>query len=211
MKTNINAIIILGPGQLPDGRMSPLGKSRIDVAHQKFLNVEYPSYVILSGGRKSHATSEASAMRDFIQNYYPDMLKSLLLEELSIDTLQNAFFTKIIHIDPLEIKQLTIITNSFHMPRAKQIFRNLYNDSYHLDFLAASDPEVDEKTIENQKIIEKYATEFNDHTLFSSDINANLKVVHSLIFNLDSNIALAYKNLIRSLQPFFTTSPEENS
>lgn len=200
----LSAIIILGPGQLPDGTMFPMGKSRINVAHQKFLNAESQPYIILSGGRKSHFTSEASAMRDFIQNHYPDMLDKILLEELSIDTLQNAFFTKVIHIDPLEIKQLTIITNSFHMPRAKQIFKNLFNDSYYLEFLEAANPETDDKTVANQKIIEKSAMEFNEHVLFCSDINTNLKVVHSLIFNLDSHITLAYKNLIASLQSYFS-------
>ncbi|OGT38147.1 MAG: hypothetical protein A3F11_04385 [Gammaproteobacteria bacterium RIFCSPHIGHO2_12_FULL_37_14] len=208
---NLSAIIILGPGQLPDGTMLPWGKSRIDAAYQRFLNTEYPSYIILSGGRKSHFTSEASAMRDFVQNHYPDMLKTLLLEELSIDTLQNAFFTKVIHIDPLEIKQLTIITNLFHMPRVRQIFTNLFNASYQLKFLEAADPEADEKTIATQKVIEKSAIEFNEHTLFCNDININLKTVHSLIFNINPDISLAYKNMITKLQPFFTLNPQADS
>jgi vancomycin permeability regulator SanA len=201
---NLSAIIILGPGQLPDGTMFPMGKSRIDVAHQKFLNAGSQPYIILSGGRKSHPASEASAMRDFIQTHYPDMLDKLLLEELSMDTLQNAFFTKVIHIDPLEIKQLTIVTNSYHMPRAKQIFTHLFNDSYHLQFLEAADPEVDDKTATNQKIIQKLAMEFNEQVLFCSDTSTNLKVVHSLIFNLDSHSVLAYKDLITSLQQYIS-------
>jgi hypothetical protein len=57
---NLSAIIVLGPGQLPDGTMIPFGKSRIDLAYQKFLNAQL-SYIILSGGRKSHPTSEAVA------------------------------------------------------------------------------------------------------------------------------------------------------
>lgn len=211
MKKNLSAIIVLGPGQKPDGTMLPMGKSRIDAAHQTLLNDGSQSYIILSGGRKSHSTSEANAMRDFIWTHYPDMLERLLLEELSIDTLQNAFFTKVIHIDPLEIKQLTIITNSFHMPRTKQIFKNLFNELYQLEFLEAADPEIDDKTMANQKIIETSAIEFNDHVLFTSDINANLKVIHSLIFNLDPNITLAYKNFIASLQPFFTLYSQDNS
>lgn len=207
----LNAIIILGPGQLPDGTMLPWGKGRIDVAYQKFLNTEHPVYIILSGGKKSHFASEASAMRDYIQNYYPDMHKTLLLEELSTDTLQNAFFTKAIHIDPLKIKQLTIITNSFHMPRAKQIFTNLFDASYHLEFLEAADPENNEKIIENQKVIEESAIEFNEKTLFCNDINTNLKTVHSLIFNINPGITLAHKNLIAKLQPFFASNLQGNS
>ena len=211
MKVNLSAIIILGPGQLPDGTIVLWGKTRIDAAYQKFLDIVYPSYVILSGGRKSHLTSEASAMRDYIQMQYPEMLKKLLFEELSVDTLQNAFFTKVIHVDPLEIKKLTIITNSFHMPRVKQIFTNLFNASYHLEFLEAADPETDEKTTANQKFIEKSAIEFNERTLFCKDINTNLKTVHSLIFNINPDITLAYKNMITKLQPFFTLNSQADS
>lgn len=206
---NLSAIIILGPGQFPDGTMLPWGKVRIDVAYQKFLNIEYPTYIILSGGKKSHITSEASVMRDFIQKHYPEMNKTLLLEELSTDTLQNAFFTKVIHIDPLEIKKLIIITNSFHMPRTKQIFTNLFNSSYCLEFLEAANPEVSEKVIENQKIIEEAIISFNEKKLFCKDINTNLKTVHSLIFNINPDIILAYRNLIEKLQPFFTHNLQE--
>ena len=208
---NLSAILILGPGQLPDGSMAPWGETRIDVAYKRFLTLEHQPYVILSGGRKSCFASEASSMRDYIQKQYPEMLKVLLLEELSTDTLQNAFFTKVIHIDPLEIKQLTIVTHSFHMPRTKQIFTHLFNDTYHLEFLEAADPKVDAKTMENQKIIEESAFKFNENTLFCNDINTNLKLLHALIFNLDPKITLAYQNLITNMKPFFTLYPQTNS
>ena len=210
-KVNLSAIIILGPGQLPDGTMVPWGKTRIDEAYQKFLDIADSPHVILSGGRKSHLASEASAMRDYIQKQYPEMLKKLLLEELSVDTLQNAFFTKVIHVDTLEIKKLVIITNSFHMPRVKQIFTNLFDASFHLEFLEATDPETDEKTIASQKVIERSAMEFNEHILFCKDIKTNLKTVHSLIFNINPDITLAYQNMITKLQPFFTLNPQADS
>ncbi len=200
------AIIILGPGQSPDGTMLPLGNSRIDLAYQKFLNAQ-PSlclpYVILSGGRKAHFNSEASAMRDFIERHHPDMLKSLLLEELSTDTLQNAFFTKVIHVDPLGIKQLSVITNSFHMARTKQIFTNLFDASYEFEFLEAADPEVSSSVVANYKFIEESLIDFNEKTLFCKDINKNLKTIHSLIFGLAPNLAAAYGALIKNLQPYF--------
>ena len=184
-----------------------MGKTRIDIAYQTFLNSKNSSYIILSGGKKAHINSEASAMRDFIVSQYPEILPTLLLEERSKDTLENAFFTKVIHIDPLEIKHVTIITNSFHMPRAKQIFTNLFNPSYQLEFIEAANPEVDEKTRANQKIIEESAIEFNERVLFCKDINKNLKTVHSLIFNLNPDIVLAYNNMLAKLYTLLTTAP----
>lgn len=184
--------------------MPPLGSSRIITAYQKFIDVESSSYVILSGGKKAHLNSEASAMRDFIEDHYPDMLKSLLLEELSIDTLQNAFFTKVIHIDPLEIQQITVITHSFHMPRTKQIFTSLFDSSYALEFLEAPNPVVDSKTMDNYKFIEQSLSEFNEKMLSCHNTYNNLKTAHSLIFGLNPNLASAYKRLITDLQPYFT-------
>ena len=51
---------------------------------------------------------------------------SLIREEASsYDTIGNAFFSRLLFVDPLKLKNLTIITSDFHMPRARIIFEHI--------------------------------------------------------------------------------------
>lgn len=68
-------------------------------------------YLILSGGGKSHFTSEAKAMYDFISSHYRSMLVQTLLEELSTDTLQNALFSKNVKANIKKVHQLAFNLN----------------------------------------------------------------------------------------------------
>ena len=117
-------------------------------------------------------------------------------EENSVDTSQNAFFTKMLHLEPLKIKHIVVVSNAFHIPRVKQIFTSLFDSSYKMDFLSAVDPIVDEWVANKQLDIEKGAREFNEKRLFCSDVYDNLSALHSLIFETNSIIAENYRNLI---------------
>lgn len=46
----------------------------------------------------------------------------ILLEALSMDTIGNAYFTKLLHVDPAGWSRLLIVTSEFHMPRTQAIF-----------------------------------------------------------------------------------------
>ncbi len=47
-------------------------------------------------------------------------------ETCSYDTIGNAYFSKVIHIDPLGFRSLLVITSSFHMARTRAIFEWVY-------------------------------------------------------------------------------------
>jgi hypothetical protein len=51
---------------------------------------------------------------------------AILCETSSYDTVGNAYFSRVIHVDPQGCKRLHIITSVFHMPRTKAIFEWLY-------------------------------------------------------------------------------------
>ena len=58
------------------------------------------------------------------QGINPDMI---LCETSSYDTVGNAYFSRVIHVDPQGCRRLHIITSAFHMPRTKAIFEWLYS------------------------------------------------------------------------------------
>ncbi|HEX2980665.1 MAG TPA: YdcF family protein [Anaerolineaceae bacterium] len=53
-------------------------------------------------------------------------VRKLLTETSSYDTLGNAFFSRVIHAEPLGLQHLLVITSAFHMPRAAAIFQWVY-------------------------------------------------------------------------------------
>ncbi|MEM9121473.1 MAG: YdcF family protein [Cyanobacteria bacterium P01_F01_bin.56] len=46
----------------------------------------------------------------------------ILPETVSLDTIGNAYFVRLQHIEPLQLQRLHVITSAFHLPRTQAIF-----------------------------------------------------------------------------------------
>lgn len=84
----------------------------------------------------------------------------ILVEKCSYDTIGNAFFGKIIHVDPRGFSNLLIITSEFHIERTKAVFKWVFGlvpkmRNYHLTFESVSDIGIDENIILARRIAEK--------------------------------------------------------
>jgi len=109
----------------------------------------------------------------------------ILTERWSHDTIGNAYFTRLIHVDQLNLKKLLIITSEFHMPRSKAIFEwifglnNSFPKPYKLYFESVSDKKINSKIIiprieKEQRSLQK---------LFETKKNiTNLKQLHQWLF-----------------------------
>jgi len=51
----------------------------------------------------------------------------ILTETQSYDTIGNAFFSRVIHVDPLRLCRLLVITSDFHLARTESVFRWVYS------------------------------------------------------------------------------------
>ena len=71
-----------------------------------------------SAGR---AIDEAAASAKFLVEHgvQPEMI---LLESWSLDTIGNAYATCLMHLAPLGLARIMVVTNPFHMKRTKAIF-----------------------------------------------------------------------------------------
>lgn len=74
--------------------------------------------------------------------------KRILVETCSYDTIGNAYFSRVIHIEPLNLKRLLVVTSEFHMPRTQAIFEWIYEleelpQNYSLVFQSVSDKGID--------------------------------------------------------------------
>lgn len=144
-----DAVIIPGGGLRKDGLLPPWVENRLD----KALHVAQGAHIItLSAGTPhkppplDHAGNpilecvvEAAYLRD---RGYPPRL--LLMENASYDTIGNAYFARVMHVDPAGFRRLCFVTSEFHMPRTRAIFRWVLSltplsANYELNFVAVPD------------------------------------------------------------------------
>jgi hypothetical protein len=128
---NFDAIIIPGGGLKEDNKLPVWVRRRLDRA----LEVQKSEFIItLSAGTTYKPPprdkdgfpifeSVAAAKYLLARGISED---KILFETCSYDTIGNAFFSKVIHVDPRGLKNLLIITSAFHMPRVKTVFKWIY-------------------------------------------------------------------------------------
>lgn len=141
----LDAIIILGGGIEANGELKIPPKERLEelLKHKELAGVP----VIISGRHGfsidyKPPTTEAHAMRDYLKmRGWPS---KIYIEEESLDTIGNAYFSKQI-IDRRGWRNILILTSDYHMERTQWIFRKIFNDGYKLEFLSAPSIKFQEK------------------------------------------------------------------
>jgi hypothetical protein len=75
------------------------------------------------------------------------------VEASSYDTIGNAYFTKLLHVDPAGWRRLAVITSEFHMPRSRVVFEwvfGLERGKYWLHFEATPDDGIESNLLERR-------------------------------------------------------------
>jgi uncharacterized SAM-binding protein YcdF (DUF218 family) len=77
----------------------------------------------------------------------------IFTETASYDTIGNAYFARVVHTEPMGWRRLLIVTSAFHMARTRAIFEWVFglspvNETYHLDFRASADEEIEPIALE---------------------------------------------------------------
>ncbi|WP_291754266.1 YdcF family protein [Lysinibacillus sp. UBA5990] len=129
-----NYMIILGAKVKPGGVPSLSLKSRLEVA-VPYL-VKYPqAKVIVSGGQgPDEDRTEASVMREYLEQNGIDATR-IIEEDQSTSTYENLVFSK--ELLPKETKKITIVSNDFHLKRAKYLAESL---DFEVDVVSAKTP-----------------------------------------------------------------------
>ncbi|MFJ7981146.1 YdcF family protein [Lysinibacillus xylanilyticus] len=146
-------IIVLGAKVKPGGIPSLSLKNRLEEA-VKYLN-KYPHVkVIVSGGQGADEDqTEASVMFKYLQDKGIDTSR-ILVEEQSTSTYENLLFSK--ELLPKGTKKITILSNDFHLKRAKYLAESL---GFEVDVVAAETPksvEIKLKLRERAALLKTY-------------------------------------------------------
>ena len=194
-----NAVLIPGGG-IKQGNDVPLWvKKRLDRA----IEIHQDEYIItLSAGtthkplpldRDGFPVFESTAGAKYLikKGVNP---RQILCETCSYDTIGNAYFSKVIHVDPRGFRKLLIITSAFHMPRTRAIFEWVYglpspgNHVYELYFEAVPDEGMDEELL---KIKIKREEERLEHVLRLQEEIRTFQQFHQWLFTVHGAYAAA--------------------
>jgi len=146
-----DAILIPGGGITDNHSLPTWIQKRFDLA----LELYRGEYIIpLSGGTIHKPPPLDSSGRPIFESRVgADYLigkgidpRKIFCETASYDTIGNAFFSRVQHVDPAGFRRLLIITSATHMPRTKAIFQWIYglqsqtgDNDYTLSFKASPD------------------------------------------------------------------------
>lgn len=128
----IDAIIIPGGGLTADGELPPHVKSRFDRALE--LDQGDNVFICLSAGSphvplqlddQGRAIWESRRGGEYL-NEKGIPFERILLCSSCWDTIGNAWFSRVLHVEPAGFESLLIITSDFHMQRTKAIFEKTF-------------------------------------------------------------------------------------
>ena len=128
----LDAMLVPGGGVRVGGKLPLWTQRRLD---QVIENQSQATYIILLSAGTTHKPPpldangypifESVAAANYLveQGINPS---KILVETSSYDTIGNVFFSRVVHIEPLQLKRLLVITSEFHMARTKVIFEWIY-------------------------------------------------------------------------------------
>ncbi len=145
-------IVVLGGGITTNGELPNQVKKRLDKAIEvsEKENVDRfllcGKYSFLYPKKELPETTESQLMRDYLIQKGING-KNIFLESKSMDTIGNAYFSKIEYFLPQKELEAIIITSDYHTPRTKFIFEKVFGPDYTLIFY--SSPSFDEEEVKN--------------------------------------------------------------
>lgn len=111
-------LIILGAKVKPNGIPSLSLQNRLEVAIDYLKQYEHVQVIVSGGQGADEPATEASVMAKYLLDAGIESYR-IQLEENSTSTYENFLYSKALL--PEEVKEITIISNDFHLTRAKYL------------------------------------------------------------------------------------------
>lgn len=145
-----DAILIPGGGLTAEGQLPPWSMARLDTALEHYQ--EGSMLLALSAGtvhkppprsEDGYPIFESQAAARYLMNQgIPE--GSVLTERSSYDTIGNAYFSRMAHVQPARFQNIKIVTSQFHLQRLQLAFEWVYQLTptpypFHLQFIGSPD------------------------------------------------------------------------
>lgn len=141
-----DVILILGGGVREGGILPPWAAARFDRA----LELHGGEPLVCLSAATTHRpppledgfpiSESLAGARYLMSKGVPARL--IRIENMSLETIGNAYLSKLLHVDPAGWRRLLVVTSAFHMPRSRAIFEWVYGmepNRYELEFAFAPD------------------------------------------------------------------------
>ncbi|KAJ1462718.1 DUF218 domain-containing protein [Pelagophyceae sp. CCMP2097] len=139
-REGLSAIVVPGGGQAATFGAAVPGhmRLRLDAAARLYLAsaAPRPRLLLLSAGTphkpnprdaEGFDSKEATTNARYLMAQHNIPPSDILEEALSLDTIGNAFFLRLLHTDVGGYNRLLIVNNEFHLPRTWRIFDHVFS------------------------------------------------------------------------------------
>lgn len=202
----IKYIFVLAGGLQESGKVNIFVKSRLNKAIEIYNSVrKYRGackIVVMGGGtyhkppilnEYNYVIHESSSCADYLyRNDIPQ--KDIYREWASYDTIANGYYAFLNYIQPLNIKEFTLITSSFHILRAQTIF-NYFNDIIFHSQINIQYIETENTDMDPTVLNERYERESNSRLSFKKNIVGKIHNIQDFTMWLYEEHC-AYKSII---------------
>ena len=198
--SEFDAILVPGGGVRDGGVVPPWTEARLNLA-MKICKDE--PIITLSAGtvyrppvldRNGFPIFESVAAARYLmeKGVKPERI---FTETCSYDTIGNAYFSRVIHVEPGKFRKLLVITSEFHLPRTEQIFLWVYSldhssGFYQISFRSAPDIGIPADALKARKKKEK---ESLMQFLKTRETIGNLKQLHQWLHTGHAAYAVSRK------------------
>jgi len=145
--SKVDAVLIPGGGLSPSGAVVPWVQARLERA---IALTPPPAYFIPLSAGTTHKPPPLDAdgfpIWESVAAGRYLMARGIagariLPETISLDTIGNAYFARVQHLEPLRLRRLHVVTSEFHLPRTAAICRWIFAlppcpEPFHLTFEA---------------------------------------------------------------------------
>ncbi|MEK3728929.1 YdcF family protein [Lysinibacillus sp. FSL W8-0953] len=133
-KGSADYMIILGAKVKAGGVPSLSLKSRLEVAVPYLTKYPHVKVIVSGGQGPDEDQTEASVMQEYLEQNGIEATR-IIVEDKSTSTYENLVFSK--ELLPKDTKKITIVSNDFHLKRAKYLAETL---DFEVDVVAAETP-----------------------------------------------------------------------
>ena len=122
-----------------DGSLNIESALRAKKAAETYQQLQ-ASFLVTCGWnyRKDLNLTIAEAFKKYIISNFSVPPKNILTENLSRDTVGDAYFTKIKLAIPNKWMNICVVTSYYHVERTREIFNFVYGDNYKIDVIGAN-------------------------------------------------------------------------
>jgi uncharacterized SAM-binding protein YcdF (DUF218 family) len=151
-----DAIIVLGRRLNEDGSLPQTAIERADKAIELF-NQNLADRIITTGAHsfwddKPSKATEAQALANYlISNGISE--EKIFREEESVETIGNAYFSKVNILEPNQWKSIIVVTSDFHVARAEYNFKRVLGKEYNIRFEESEGPVSREEVEKEGKVL----------------------------------------------------------